>query len=72
MASGQEGSGGVPYFGNRHLSVFFSRTMHPIRIKFGMRHQGNEALSRCAPFLDPPLPKGLEHFTSEIGIFEKS
>ena len=25
----------------RHLTVFFSQTTWPIRIKFGMRHRGN-------------------------------
>ena len=36
-----------------HINVF-SNTTSPIRPKFGTRQQGNEALSGCAPHLDPP------------------
>ena len=51
--------GGVTHLGNGHQNVFPYRTIRLVRIMFGMRHQGNEALSGCVPLLDPPLPEGL-------------
>ena len=60
------------YFDIGHQNVIFSRTMHLIRIKFGVRHHGNEALSCCAPLLDLPPEKRLgNNFTSKSGIFLK-
>ena len=42
---------GCLYFGNEHKTIF-SQTTGPSRIKFGMKCQGNEALSYCAPHQD--------------------
>ena len=42
-----------------HKNIFSSESTGPIRTKFGMTHQGNEALSVCAPRLDPPLQRVL-------------
>ena len=47
-------SPGVFSSGNEHKNVS-TQTTSPIRIKFGMRYLGNEALSDCASHLDPPL-----------------
>ena len=49
--------GALNYFGNGHKNVF-SQTTRLIRIKFGMKHQGSEALSVSAHRLDPPLQWG--------------
>ena len=62
-----------PYFGIGHLSVLFFRTIRPIRIKFDMRHQGNQALSCCAPLPDPHLQRNWGTIlTSKYGIFFKN
>ena len=39
--------GVLNYFGNGQINVLFSQSTRLIRIKFGMRKQGNEALSVC-------------------------
>ena len=54
----REAQGASPYFGIRHQNVSFCRTIRPIRIKFGIEHQGNKALSCYAPLLDPPFQSG--------------
>ena len=51
--------GASPYFGYGHINILFSQTSSPIRIKSGMRHQDNKALSGCAHFPDPLCPKEL-------------
>ena len=45
----------------------------PIHTKFGVRHQGNEPLSGCAPHLDPPPSGGNgRQLTPKFGVFFKS
>ena len=48
-----------------------TRTLRLIRIKFGIKNRGNEALPGCAHLLDPPFPKGLGD-NPESGILFKT
>ena len=55
-----------------HKNVFSSKSAGPIHTIFGVRHQGNEALSGCAPYLDPPPLGGIRKFTPKFGLFFKN
>ena len=47
LGKGEGAQGASPYFSHGHKNFLFSQTTRPIRINFGIRYQGSEALSEC-------------------------